>query len=86
MNWLHAIIADGDGPITLASILMALAAFTGGLIAWILNKLYAAVERNSALIATLVEVQIVRMTQSANPQERQEVVELLRKHADESKK
>ncbi len=85
MEWMHT-IADGEGPITLATIVVSLAAFTGGLITWILQKLQKSVDRNSALIASLVEVQLVRAAQAATTDEMKDVVKMLRDHFTESKK
>jgi len=86
MTTLAHFLAESSDLITPTTMLAGLATFTGGVIIFILRDMKASIDRNTAMVATMVEVQIARMTQSANPDERKEVVEMLRKHAEESKK
>jgi hypothetical protein len=72
MDWWHHFIAENEGPITIATILVSLGAFTSGLVWWILTQLKGSidgiktsVDKNSTLLVSLIEVQIVRATQAA---------------------
>ncbi len=82
----HTLLAQAEGIISVPNMLISLAVFTGGVITWILQKLQRSVDRNSALIASLVEVQLVRAAQAATTDEMKDVVKMLREHFTESKK
>ncbi len=88
MDRIASIIAQfGDMQSTLTTILMALGAFTGTLVMWILYQLKSAVDKNSALLISLIEVQIVRATQAAKDDDNMRgVVDMVKANFENARK
>ncbi len=79
-------LAETDFSGTLLNLLMTLGGFTGVVITFILYNMKTALDKNTAVVACLAEIQLVRITQDAKNEHEKQVADILTKHLEESKK